>query len=123
MVLSNYEGKTSKPLGRQWLHGVGCVPSSMHQRIIIWKPDGIVERIEADQSFFRADVNHIDRLSFDQKLANISPCRPTGEGINFEGREVCYKVTLQPQYWFTCEYETIGGYNRWSESDKVCENG
>lgn len=60
MVLSNYEGKTSKPLGviqvdvvptlfvvvptksnynlllgREWLHGLRCVPSSMHQRITI----------------------------------------------------------------------------------------
>lgn len=35
-------------LEREWIHGVGAVPSSMHQRIIIWRPDGIVENIEAD---------------------------------------------------------------------------
>lgn len=39
-------------LGREWLNGVGCVPSSMHQRITIWKPNEIVEHIEVDQSFF-----------------------------------------------------------------------
>ncbi|XP_050898918.1 uncharacterized protein LOC127105755 [Lathyrus oleraceus] len=36
-------------LGREWIHGVGVVPSSMHQRIIIWRLDGIIENIEAYQ--------------------------------------------------------------------------
>ncbi|XP_050877054.1 uncharacterized protein LOC127080805 [Lathyrus oleraceus] len=36
-------------LGREWIHGGAVVPSSMHQRIITWHPDGIVENIEADQ--------------------------------------------------------------------------
>lgn len=134
MVLSNYEGKTRKPLGViqvdvvvvtttrptlfvvvstkenynmllgiEWLHGVGCVPSSMHQRITIWKPDGVVDTIEVDPSFFRADVNHIDRFNFDRKSANISPRRPAGGGYNFEGREVSYTVNLHPQYMFTWE--------------------
>ena len=35
-------------LGREWIHRIGAVPSSMHQRITIWRPDGIVENIEAD---------------------------------------------------------------------------
>lgn len=35
-------------LGREWIHGVGVVPSSMHQRITIWHPDGIVENVEPD---------------------------------------------------------------------------
>ena len=39
-------------LGKEWLHGVGVVPSSMHQRLIIWREDGIVENIEADQGYF-----------------------------------------------------------------------
>lgn len=90
---------------------------SMHQRITIWKPDGIFKTIEADQSFFRADVNHINMLNFDQKLANISPCKPIGGGYNFEGCEVCYTVNIHPQYRFTWEYKIVVGYNRWSESD------
>ena len=36
-------------LGREWIHGVGAVPSSMHQRLVLWREDGIVENIEADQ--------------------------------------------------------------------------
>lgn len=96
MALSNYERKTSRPLGviqvdmvvgtttrptlfvvnpnkqnynlllgREWLHGVGCVPSSTHQRITIWKPNEIFEYIEADQIFFHVEVNHIEKRNFD----------------------------------------------------------
>lgn len=39
-------------LGREWIHGVGAVPSALHQRIEIWRPDGVVKNIEADKSFF-----------------------------------------------------------------------
>jgi len=41
-------------LGREWVHGVGVVPSSMHQRILILRNDGMVENIEANQSYFLA---------------------------------------------------------------------
>jgi hypothetical protein len=30
-------------LGREWIHGVGAVPSTLHQRLIIWRDDGLVE--------------------------------------------------------------------------------
>lgn len=134
MVLSNYEGKTRKPLGviqvdivletttrptmfmvvstkenykmllgREWLHEVGYVTSFTHNRITIWTLDGVVETIEADPDFFRTDVNHIDMLEFDRKLANILPCRPVGGGYIFEGREVSYNVNLHPQDMLTLE--------------------
>ena len=51
----------------------------MHQRLVIWREDGIVENIEADQGYFMADVNNVGKKHFDRKLANISPCRPTEE--------------------------------------------
>ncbi|XP_050878709.1 uncharacterized protein LOC127082510 [Lathyrus oleraceus] len=35
-------------LGSEWIDGVGVVPSSMHQRITIWRPDSIMENVEAD---------------------------------------------------------------------------
>ncbi|KHN11426.1 hypothetical protein glysoja_015321, partial [Glycine soja] len=28
-------------LGREWIHGVGAVPSTLHQKLIIWREDGI----------------------------------------------------------------------------------
>ncbi|XP_058775368.1 uncharacterized protein LOC131649632 [Vicia villosa] len=30
-------------LGREWIHGIGAVPSTMHQRVSIWREDGVVE--------------------------------------------------------------------------------
>lgn len=53
-------------LGRQWIHGVGIVPLTMHKRITTLKPDGTVENIEANQSYLLADVNHIYRRNFDR---------------------------------------------------------
>lgn len=53
-------------LGREWIYGVEVVPSSMHQRIIIWSPYGIVENTEADQGYFKTPINHVDRRQFDK---------------------------------------------------------
>jgi len=61
-------------LGREWIHGIGVVPSSMYQRISIWRDDGIVENIEAGQTYFPAEVNQITRKTFDKNLENIAPC-------------------------------------------------
>lgn len=35
-------------IGREWIHGIGDVPSSLHQIDEIWRNDGIMENIEAD---------------------------------------------------------------------------
>lgn len=60
-------------LGRERIHGIGVVPSTVHQRVIIWRKDGIVENIEANQSYCWVDDRGSKR-SFDQHLANIAPC-------------------------------------------------
>src|ERR1044072_6736340 len=75
------QGKPSYNLlvGREWLHGIGVVPSSTHQRLIIWREDGIVENIKADQCYFMADINNVGQNQFDRKLANIAPCQPAEE--------------------------------------------
>jgi len=53
-------------LRKEWILGIGDVPSSMHQRISIWKDDGTIENIEADQSYFLTEVNQITRKTFDK---------------------------------------------------------
>ncbi|XP_050876896.1 uncharacterized protein LOC127080626 [Lathyrus oleraceus] len=63
-------------LGREWIHGIWAVPSSLHQRIFIWRKNGIVENIEVDQGYFMAEVNHVDKRHFDKNLENIAPCSP-----------------------------------------------
>ena len=37
-------------LGRDWIHAVGAIPSTLHQKMILWNDDGFVESIEADDS-------------------------------------------------------------------------
>jgi hypothetical protein len=65
-------------LGREWIHGVGAEPSTLHQRIAIWREDGLVENIEADQSYFLAEVNNITKKNFDKQLATITPVMSLG---------------------------------------------
>ncbi|XP_057446268.1 uncharacterized protein LOC130738310 [Lotus japonicus] len=60
-------------LGREWIHGVGAVPSTLHQRISIWKADGIVEIVQADQSYYLAEAGYVDKKNFEKNLATISP--------------------------------------------------
>src|SRR4051812_17345161 len=55
-------------LVREWIHGIGVVPSTMHQRVSIWREDGVVENIEADQSYFMSKVNQVDKANFDRNL-------------------------------------------------------
>jgi len=65
-------------LGREWIHGVGAVPSTMHQRLSIWREDDLLENIEADQSYFLAEVNNITKKNIDKQLASIPPCISLG---------------------------------------------
>lgn len=65
-------------LSREWIHGIWVVPSSLHQRVAIWRNDGIVENIEVNQGYFMAEVNHVDRRNFDKSLASIALCSLAG---------------------------------------------
>ncbi|CAJ2653075.1 unnamed protein product [Trifolium pratense] len=61
-------------LGREWIHGVGVVPSTMHQRLIIWREDGLVENVEADQSAYVLETGTVTLQNFDKNLASVAPC-------------------------------------------------
>ena len=37
-------------LGREWIHGVGVVPSTVLQKVFFQNKDGKLEMVEADQS-------------------------------------------------------------------------
>lgn len=97
-------------LGREWIHGVGAFPSSMHQRIIIWRPDGIVENIEVDQGYFKTPINHVDRCQFDKHLATIAP-RDSTE-FAFTPNDNTYRsLSLHPHYGFRWDREIVGEDN------------
>ncbi|XP_057445025.1 uncharacterized protein LOC130737287 [Lotus japonicus] len=53
-------------LGREWIHGVGAVPSTLHQRISIWKTDGVVENVQADQSYYLAEAGYVNKKNFEK---------------------------------------------------------
>lgn len=61
-------------LGKEWIHGIGAIPSILHQKISIWRPDGIVKNIKEDQSYYMDNVSHVDRSNFYRNLAKIPPC-------------------------------------------------
>jgi len=92
-------------LGRDWIHGIGVVPSSMHQRISIWRDDGIVENIKADQSYFLAEVNQITRKTFDKSLENVAPCS-SAKSIGTNQADAS-SVRLHPPHGFMWETEIL----------------
>eukprot|EP00256_Glycine_max_P062132 XP_014631525.1 uncharacterized protein LOC106798860 [Glycine max] len=93
-------------LGREWIHGVGAVPSTLHQKLIIWREDGIVENIEADQSFYKLEVDNVTPQTFDKNLANIAPCGD--KETAFEPSDnVIHSVKLHPTHGFIWEREEI----------------
>ncbi|CAJ2649107.1 unnamed protein product [Trifolium pratense] len=73
--------------GREWIHGVGAVPSTMHQRLIIWREDGLVENVEADQSAYVSETGTVTLQNFDRNLASIAPCGE--QDAAFDPNEVC----------------------------------
>ncbi|KEH39965.1 hypothetical protein MTR_1g016990 [Medicago truncatula] len=95
----------------EWIHGIGVVPSSMHQRISIWRDDGIVENIdiveniEADQSYFLAKVNQITRKTFDKNLANIAPC--SSAKSDDANQTYASSMKLHPTHGFMWKRETF----------------
>jgi hypothetical protein len=86
-------------LGREWIHGLGAVPSTLHQRLAIWRRDGLVENIEADQSYFLAEVNSITKGIFDKQLATIPPCISLGPTYEVQENEM-FSMKLDPNAGF-----------------------
>lgn len=94
-------------LGYEWIHGVGAVLYSLHQRISIWRNDGILENIEADQSYYMAEVNLIDMRHFDKHLANIAPCAPTRFDFTLTDEAFC-SLYLHLTHGFQWDKQVIG---------------
>lgn len=94
-------------LGREWIHGIDAVPSSMHQKITIWRNDGIMENIKAYQSYFMEEVNHVDRSNFEKDLAHIAPCNPAGFDFTLADNALC-SLYLHLTHGFQWDKEVVG---------------
>lgn len=86
-------------LGRGWIHGVGAVPSLLHQRIAIWRNDIIVKNVEAGQGYYTVEVNHVDKRNFDKNLVYITPCAPAGFAY-MPLEKAFYSLKLHPTHGF-----------------------
>ena len=96
-------------LGHEWIHGIRAIPSTLHQRLSIWRQDGIVENIEADHSYFTTDMGMVNRKNFDKALATIPLC--DHEDTVFESHLDAIKfLTLHPTHGFIWDQEKLDTY-------------
>nr|XP_025678209.1 uncharacterized protein LOC112778055 [Arachis hypogaea] len=72
-------------LGRDWIHGVGAVPSTVHQSVFLWTKDGKPEVIKADSNLYVKQL-HVDFRMYNPKLKPLNVDR-TLNSYNCEG---CY---------------------------------
>ena len=91
------------------IHGIREVPSTLHQRLSIWRQDGIVENIEADHSYFPIDVGMVNRKNFDKALATIPLCE-TEDAMLKSHPNVIKFLTLHPTYGFIWDQEKMDTY-------------
>ncbi|CAL9020092.1 unnamed protein product, partial [Prunus brigantina] len=71
-------------LGRDWIHGSMCVPSSLHQTLQFWHEDGSVELVQADSRPLMASANVVEARFYEDDLGPLyftgsdKNGRPTG---------------------------------------------
>nr|KYP39974.1 hypothetical protein KK1_038712 [Cajanus cajan] len=58
-------------LGREWIHGVGAVPSTVHQKIFFWNDDEGLEVLDADQKMYEVGMYFVD-----QQLTTFTKTKP-----------------------------------------------
>lgn len=104
-------------LGRELIHGIGAVPSTLHQRISIWRKDGIIENIEADQGYCKIDDNKDGIKSFDQYLANVASCYDAIE-VYTPNKNIGQLLNLDPHCGFS--WDTEGTLESEGENPPTC---
>nr|KYP32270.1 hypothetical protein KK1_047086 [Cajanus cajan] len=58
-------------LGREWIHGIGAVPSTLHQKVFFWNEDEHLEVLEADQKEYE-----IGMYFADQQITTFAKTKP-----------------------------------------------
>ena len=93
-------------LVREWIHGVGAVPSTMHKRLSLWKENGVLGNIEVDQSYFVAEVVNITKKTIDKQLARIGPRPISAIGYESHGNFL-WSMKLHPKDGFIWKKECV----------------
>ena len=73
-------------LGRDWIHAVGAIPSTVHQKLILWDENNQVEIIEADDSPCYLQQLHVD---FKIYAPNVKPVTAKDGVVDKEALEAC----------------------------------
>ena len=73
------------------------MPLTLHLRIFIWRKDGVVENIEADQSYYKIDESRVGKKSFDQHVAHVAPCDTESEILK---ENTNFFLSLDPDHGF-----------------------
>ncbi|KAJ1442162.1 Aspartic peptidase domain superfamily [Sesbania bispinosa] len=59
-------------LGREWIDGVGVVPSNLHQKLFLWNEEGDLREVEADYTQVKANTRSVE---YDKFFENMAPLR------------------------------------------------
>lgn len=59
-------------LGRDWIHANKCVPSSMHQQLIIFNDNAEVEMVKADDKPFATTSNAMEAKLYEEEIGPIN---------------------------------------------------
>ncbi|QHN96050.1 uncharacterized protein DS421_18g615050 [Arachis hypogaea] len=94
-------------LGRDWIHGVGAVPSTVHQSVLLWTKEGKLKTVKADSNLY-VEQMHIDFRIYNRKLKplnvdrSLSPYNCEGCYLSSEGLSVKLRypeLGLEPTGW------------------------
>ncbi|KAL1371298.1 hypothetical protein AAHE18_01G121300 [Arachis hypogaea] len=58
-------------LGRDWIHEMGVIPSTLHQKLIFWNEDGGVEEVLADNSFEKNNTDTVKKVEVQDPLEKV----------------------------------------------------
>ena len=51
-----------------WIHEVKAIPSTLHQKLILWNKDGKTKEIGVDNSYCYAESFHVDFKIYNEKI-------------------------------------------------------
>ncbi|RYR07763.1 hypothetical protein Ahy_B05g075193 [Arachis hypogaea] len=94
-------------LGRDWIHRVGTVLSTVHQSVILWTDVGIPEVVKADSNLYVEQL-HVDFKMYSPKLKPLNVDRVLNsyncEGCYLTSEGLCVKLrypqlSIPPTGW------------------------
>ncbi|OMO77081.1 hypothetical protein CCACVL1_15211 [Corchorus capsularis] len=60
IVISGFDGGATRAKGRDWIHSNSAIPSSLHQIVLLWKENGEIEIVQADNRPFLVSAGCLD---------------------------------------------------------------